>query len=535
MKTKLLFTLTTTLLLLTPYSLFGSSIPLGTAADFAVFSSNGAVRNTGISQVTGNVGTNNGTSTAFGNVNGVMHDQDGVSSQAADDLLIAYNLLNSAIPTHYPSSLLGNGVTLTPGVYSIEGASTLSLGLTLDAQDDPNATFIFQISGAFAANADSKVILKNGALACNVFWKIEGAVNLAAGVSMKGTIIANNAAISVSTRDTIEGRVLSTTGAVSLDGALIYTPTGCGSPYLTGPIAPDLKSTACFILFSSNGAVTNTGVSTILGSVGTNVGLTTGFDPLLVSGSIHTSPDLVTSACAADLLEVYNYLNELPYDIELLYPAQFGRNLVLTPHTYIMKAAAVFTDTLTLNAQGNPDAVFVIQINGALTTSTYSNVQLINGAQAKNVYWKIEGAVTINDYSVFCGTIVSNNGAYGAINTGVTLNGRALTTNGALSTSAITSIMPAVCPPTALESVAKTSDPVTIVPNPIDASTTIVMNVAGNYSINIYTTLGQELLKTTLTQSSTALDISAFQKGLYVYKITSNGVVIQMGKLICNQ
>ena len=535
MKTKVLLTLTTALLLLTPNTLFGSNINLGTAANFAVFSSNGAVSNTGISQVTGNVGSNNGTSTAFGNVNGVMHDQDGASSQAATDLLIAYGQLNSAVPNYFPSPLLGNGVTLTPGVYSIEGSTTLNLNLTLDALGDPNAIFIFKIGGAFAANAESKVLLTNGAMACNVFWKMEGAINLATGVSMKGTIIANNAAILVSTRDTIEGRVLSTTGAVSLDGALIYTPIGCGSPYLTGPLAPDLKSTACFTLFSSNGPVTNTGVSTILGSVGTNVGLTTGFDDLLVGGSIHPIPDLATSTCAADLLEVYNYLNVLPYDIELLYPAQFGRNLVLTPHTYIMKAAAVFTDTLYLNAQGNPDAIFVIQINGALTTSTYSKVLLINGAQAKNVYWKVEGAVTINDYSIFCGTIISNNGAFGAINTGVTLNGRALTTNGALTASAITSIMPVECQTTSLESIGSQYESVVITPNPISSATTIVLHGVGICSFKIYNTLGQEVQSKILTQQTTALDIKGLNKGIYVYKVTKNGLLLKAGKLIVKQ
>jgi len=535
MKTKLLLTLTTVWLLTIPNSMFGTNIPLGTAANFAIFSSNGSVSNTGISQVTGNVGTNNGTSTAFGNVNGVMHDMDGASAQAAANLLIAYNLLNSTIPNYFPSPLLGNGLTLIPGIYAIEGASTLNLGLTLDAQGDPNATFIFQISGSFSAGAESKIILKNGAKTCNVFWKIEGAISMAPGVSMKGTVIANNAAILVSTRDTIEGRILSTTGAISLDGALIYTPTGCGSPYLTGPQSPDLKSTACFTLFSANGPVTNTGVSTILGSVGTNVGLTTGFNSLLVSGTIHPIPDLVTATCAADLLEVYNYLNVLPNDIELLYPAQFGRNLVLTPHTYIMKAAAVFTDSLYLNAQGNPNAVFVIKIDGALTTSTYSKVLLINGAQAKNVYWKVEGAVSINNYSEFCGTIVCNNGALGAINTGVILNGRALTTNGALNSTAITSIMAPVCPPNALESVAFEAEAVTIAPNPIGASTMVELNVAGNYSLKIYNTLGQLVMNTNLTQTSTVLDTRTFQKGLYFYKITSKGMLVQSGKLICNQ
>jgi len=262
--------------------------------------------------------------------------------------------------------------------------------------------------------------------------------------------------------------------------------------------------------------------------------LTTGFDSLLVSGAIHPIPDLVTAKCAADLLEVYNYLNVLPYDIELLYPAKFGQNLVLTPHTYIMKAAAVFTDSLYLNAEGNADAVFVIKIDGALVTSTYSKVLLINGAQAKNVYWKIEGAVSINNYSVFCGTIVCNNGALGAINTGVILNGRALTTTGALSSTAITSIMAPVCAPTAL-SVVSVMDAVTIVPNPIGVSTTVVLNVAGAYSLKVFDVLGREVLSSRLTQQSTSLDTRDLHKGIYFYKVTSEGNLIQSGKLVSNQ
>ncbi|MDD2799794.1 MAG: ice-binding family protein [Bacteroidales bacterium] len=538
MKTKLLVTLTTVLLFLIPNAIFGQSIDLGTAANFSLFSTNGAVSNTGISQLTGNVGTNNGSSTGFGNVNGVMHDNDGASAQCAADLLIAYNQLNAAIPTYFPAPLMGNGATLTPGIYAITGASTLNLGLTLDALGDPNAKFIFQIAGTFSANAESKIHLKNGALSCNVFWKVEGMVSLAPGTFMKGTIIANNAAISITTRDTIEGRALSTAGAITVDGALVYTPTGCGSPYLTGPTAPDLKSTACFTLFSSDGPVTNTGVSTINGSVGTNVGLTTGFDPLLVSGTVHPIPGVITATCAADLLTVYNYLNVLPDDIELLYPAQFGRNLVLTPHTYIMKAAAVFTDSLYLNAQGNPDAVFVIKINGALTTSTYSKVLLINGAQAKNVYWKIEGAVSINDYSVFCGTIICNNGALGAISTGVTLNGRALTTSGALTSATITSTMPIVCSPTAITTLQENLPAVTIAPNPINANTMVVVNGVDNemnYNLQIFDILGKEIMNTTLSAQTTSLDTRAFKSGIYIYKVINNNKIVQSGKLISKQ
>ncbi len=421
---------------------FAQAPDLGTAANFVLFTSVGAVGNTGTSHLTGNVGTNSGSSTGFGNVNGVMHNNDGATAQCASDLLIAYNKLNTAIPAFFPAPLLGNGDTLNAGVYSISGNTTLNLNLTLNAKGDSTAVFIFQVQGTFSSGANAKIILINGAQACNVFWKVEGAVSLAAATTMRGTIIANNAAIVMSAGDTLEGRALSTTGAVSVNGVLAYTPIGCGSPLLTGPAAPDLASTANFALFSGNGELTNSGVTKVTGDVGTNVGLTTGFDPLNVTGTIHPKPDDSTAAAAVDLLTVYNYLNTLPADIELLYPAQFGNNLVLTPHTYLMNAATTFTDTLYLNAQGNANSVFVIKINGALSTSTYSKVILINGAQASNVFWKVDGAVDINDYSVFKGTIVANNGAI-SLNTGDSLDGRALTTNGAFSTAAITATLPA--------------------------------------------------------------------------------------------
>ena len=536
MKKNLLITLTAVLLFLMPNASFGQSINLGTAANFVLFSTNGALSNKGISQLTGKVGTNNGLNTAFGNVNGGMHASDGTTAQCAADLLIAYNQLNSAIPTFFIAPSLGNGVTLTPGVYAITGATTLNLGLTLDAQNNPNAKFIFQISESFSTNAESKIHLINGALACNVFWKVEGLVSMAPGTFMKGTVVANNAAIMTNTRDTIEGRLLSTAGAITIDGTLAYTPTGCGSPYLTGPAAPELKTTGCFTLFSANGPVSNSGVSNVMGSVGTNVGLTSDFNALLVTGTVYPIPVGTTAQCAADLLTVYNYLNLLPADIELLYPAQFGRNLVLTPHTYIMNGAATFTDSLYLNAQGNADAVFVIKINGALSTSTYSKVLLINGAQAKNVYWKVDGAVNIDNYSVFCGTLIANNGSI-AINTGATLNGRTLTTNGALATAAITSTMPAICSVTGVESI-HMNQVLTIAPNPFKSFTTISLNDAlknNGYELKVYNQLGKEVMNSIISNPVTTLKTAELRSGIYFYQVTDNGKMIQSGKLISQQ
>lgn len=437
MKTKLLY-IVTAVTLAFPGMFLGQATPtLGTAANFVMFSTNGAVSNTGISHLTGNIGTNSGSSTGFGNVDGTMNDINGVSAQCATDLLSAYNQINAAVATIFPAPLLGNGQVLTPGVHSIGASATLNLDLTFNALGNANAVFIMKIQGALSTNASSKIKLINGAKACNVFWKVEGLVSMASGTSMKGTIIANNAAINMNTGDTLEGRALSTAGAVTSDGVFAYTPIGCGSPILNGPASPTLGSVACYALFSGNGSLTNTGVTKTIGDVGTNVGLTTGFSTVNVTGSVHPIPDGSTGQCASDLLVVYNYLNTLPLDITLLYPAQFGKNLVLTPHVYRLNGATTFIDTLYLNAENNTNAVFVLQLFGALSTSTYAKVLLTNGAQAKNVYWLVNGGVNINNFSDFKGTIIANNGAV-SLNQGATVVGRVLTTNGAFSTASNT-------------------------------------------------------------------------------------------------
>lgn len=417
-------------------SVFAQAPSLGTTSDFALFTTVGAITNTGISQITGHVGSNSGAGTGFGNVNGIMHSTNATTAQATADLTIAYNQLNAAIPNYFHAPLLGNGDTLVPGVYHISGVTVLNGNLILNAQGNPNAVFIFQIEAAFSSNALAKVKLINGAMACNVFWKVEGLVEIASGTYMRGTIVANNAAINFNALDTLEGRALSIAGAIAINNTMIYTPIGCGSPFLTGPTMPTLGTAACYALFTGNGGMTNAGITNVIGDVGTNVGLTIGFNPLLVTGIVHPIPDGSTIAAAADLLNAANLINIMPFDIELLYPAQFGNDLVLTPHVYLMNAATLFTGNVYLNGQGNTNAVFLIKINGTLSTSTFSNVILTNGTQAKNVYWLVAGAVDVNNYSIFNGNIISINGAVD-LTTGVVLNGAAYTTNGAFSTSAI--------------------------------------------------------------------------------------------------
>lgn len=440
LRSKMLRPLVMLTLIGSPFITFAQTPDLGSAKNFVLFTSNGAVLNTGTTHLTGNVGTQVGSNTGFGNVNGVMHSSNGTTLLTMGDLQQAYTDIYNTTATGTLGLLLGNNTTLNEGVYEIPGNASLDQTLTLDAQGDSSAVFIFKVDGTLATNSASQVALVNGALACNVFWIAEGVVSMATNSIMKGSVIAHNTAINMSTGAQLEGRALSTGGAITVDGITARIPKGCGSAVLTGPGTAPLGSVDCYALFSGNGPVANAGITTVTGDIGTNLGSTTDYDDLTVDGIIHLIPDPSTINAASDLTIAYNYLNGLPYDIELLYPAQFGNSLVLTPHTYLMNAAATFIDTVFLDAEGNSDAVFVIQMNGALVTGTYSKVMLINGAQAKNVFWKIDGAVDINDYSQFAGTIISN-GAI-SLKIGSELDGRALTNVGALSTVASTIIVP---------------------------------------------------------------------------------------------
>lgn len=505
---------------------------MGTSSSFALFSSNGAVSNTGLSHLTGNVGTNNGPNNNFGNVDGVMHNSNGTTAIAATDLTLAYNQLNAAVPNFFPAPLLGNGETLNEGTYFINQSASLNNTLTLDAQGNENAVFIFQVQGSFSSAAGAQVVLANGALACNVFWKIEGLVDLATNTDMKGTIVANNAAIILNSGVQLEGRALSTTGAVTVSGVTVTTPLGCGTPELTGPIAPPLNSVACYTVFSGNGEVTNTGISFVTGDIGTNVGLTSGFQQENVTGTIHPNPNVSTAQCAADLNNVYTYLNTLPVDIELLFPAAFGQDLVLTPHTYLMNAATVLTGSVILNGQDNPDAVFVIKINGALSTGTYANIELINGTQAKNVFWKIDGAISLNDYTNFKGTVIGNNGAV-ILNLGVQIEGRVLSTSGGITTFGINAVMTPGCEALSTPSNTIAKPIAQFYPNPFTDSINVSLNDFDTEAVEltIYNSLGALIVKTALTQNNTNIQTN-LSSGMYYYQLQGKDGSIQTGKLI---
>jgi hypothetical protein len=200
---------------------------------------------------------------------------------------------------------------------------------------------------------------------------------------------------------------------------------------------PNLGRVGSFALFTSAGAFSNTGPSAISGDIGTHVGALSGFPPGTVSGSIHVA-DSVTALAATNLGTAYGYLSTLPCDSTL--PASLGNGQILTPKVYCITTLATLSGNLILNAMGNPNAVFVIKINGALSTGISSKVLLTNSAHQNNVYWQINGAFTLADSSQFKGTLLAN----GALNLMQKANvvGRALTTAGAISITITSNSLP---------------------------------------------------------------------------------------------
>jgi len=215
---------------LSPTNTFAQLPNLGTAENFVVFTTIGALSNTGVSNITGDIGTNDGAMAGFGAptvVNGNIAWANSVAAQCAIDVQAAYNeLFNTpaTVVNHAPA--FGAGETLAPGVYAIGAAGSVGGNLTLDAAGNPDAIFIFQFGGAFTVGASSRIILSNGATACNIFWIAEGAIAMAALADVKGTFIANNGAISLGAGGILEGRMLSTAGEAYVYDVLI-TPPSC--------------------------------------------------------------------------------------------------------------------------------------------------------------------------------------------------------------------------------------------------------------------------------------------------------------------
>jgi len=293
--------------------------------------------------------------------------------------------------------------------------------------------------------------------------------------------------------------------------------------------APDLGTTSSFALFTSDGAFSNVGNATyVTGNVGNHVGQFTAFAPGTLIGDKHVA-DPVSTLAALDVATAYSDLFSLTCGevIDTL----LGTNQVLIPKVYCIGSASTLKGNLILNGQGDPNAVFVFKINGALSVTAFSNVILTNSASLKNVYWQIGGAFSLGDNSVFRGTVIAD----GAINLleGSKLLGRGLSIAGAISLHNNIVKMDDFAS-TGVASI-EVATVVSIAPNPFHSYTTVILNddsKGNNCKIMIYSTLGTEVMTANITKQVSTLNTSNLKSGIYFYKVMDNNQIVQSGKLI---
>ena len=199
-------------------------INLGSATPFGVLGAS-TVTNTGPSVITGNAGVSPGTSiTGFppGLVGGTIEQTTAVATQAQADLTTAYNVAASLTPTTSGLSDLV-GLSLTPGVYS---GQTLSLSGDVTLSGTAQSVWVFQAASTLITSSASRILITGGASSCNVFWQVGSSATLGTASQFAGTIMANQS-ITATTSATIQGRLLASNGAVTLDSNVITQPAAC--------------------------------------------------------------------------------------------------------------------------------------------------------------------------------------------------------------------------------------------------------------------------------------------------------------------
>lgn len=209
-------------------------------------------------------------------------------------------------------------------------------------------------------------------------------------------------------------------------------------------VPSDLLGTAARFAVLGGQSVTNTGPTVITGDLGVSPGASvTGFPPGIITppGAMHLA-DAVALQAQTDLVTAYNTLAGLssppgaPPAGNDLTGLDLGTVGPLIPGVYFFSTSAQLTGTLTLDFQGNPDALFVFQIGSTLTTASNSSVVMINGGGAElhgcEVYWQVGSSATLGTTTAFVGNIVALTSV--TLNTGASIiSGRALARNGSVT------------------------------------------------------------------------------------------------------
>ena len=258
MKINLLVLINFISLSLLPYAINGQILPLGTSTTFAVFTAVGEINSTGPTVVTGDIGTDVGAYNGFppGIVQGGVYNADPISALAALDVQIAYASFATIPCDSVIGTTLGDGQILTPNVYCLGAASSFNGNLTLDAEGNSDAIFIFKINGAFSTSVLANLILVNSTSICNVYWQVNGQFTLGDLSNFYGTVI-NNGAINLLDGSIVEGRVLSVAGAVTLSNALIENVCSAALPIKLISFSAQCKNQEAHLTWATANEINN--------------------------------------------------------------------------------------------------------------------------------------------------------------------------------------------------------------------------------------------------------------------------------------
>jgi hypothetical protein len=167
---------------------------------------------------------------------------------------------------------------ITPGVYSTAGAATIATNVNLNGL--VSDYFVFNIDGALTVGAAVTISLTGGVLPDNVFFVSNGAIAIAAGATVTGTLISKIGAVAIGVGAYLDGRILSGLGALSAGGPIVVPSCDCS--------IFDLGILSNFAMYTIGGAVSTAAANIITGDVGNNIGAITGFETATHTGTVYT-------------------------------------------------------------------------------------------------------------------------------------------------------------------------------------------------------------------------------------------------------
>ncbi len=250
---------------------------LGSAQSFAVLGGS-AVTNTGPTTLGGDLGVSPGSSitgSASITLTGAKHAADAVADQAQSDVTTAYNALASAPCTHSFSGTAAEvgGQTLTPGVYCYSSSAQLTGTVTLNAEGDGNAVFIFKTASTLTTASNSSVVMINGGQPCNVFWKIGSSATVGTGTAFVGNIVALTS-ISLKTGAKVSGRALARNGTVTMDTNTVSNTTcsAASTPAATSTASTPTVTTTAAATPASTASTPTASIPRVISAPNTGTG-----------------------------------------------------------------------------------------------------------------------------------------------------------------------------------------------------------------------------------------------------------------------